>query len=62
MDDIKAMQNYMDRLIDFVGSQIKAGKSKDDVLVATAIPGVDDWQGQGIKASLGAAFDELSVG
>ncbi|MES2279489.1 MAG: MBL fold metallo-hydrolase [Bacteroidota bacterium] len=62
MDDLKAMQNYMDRLADFVSAQIKAGKTKDEVAAATAIPGVDDWQGTGIKASLNAAFDELSKG
>jgi cyclase len=61
MDDIKAMQNYMERLVDFVSAQIKAGKTKDEVLQATAIPGVNDWQGQGIQASLGAAYDELSA-
>ena len=62
MDDIKAMQNYMDRLVDFVQAQIKAGKTKDEVAAATSIPGVNDWQGTGIKASLNAAFDELSKG
>ena len=62
MDDIKAMQNYMDRLADFVQAQIKAGKSKDEVAAATSIPGVTDWQGTGIKASLNAAYDELSKG
>jgi cyclase len=62
MDDIQAMQNYMDKLADFVGTQIKAGKTKEQVLAATAIPGVDDWQGAGIKAGLGAAFDEISAG
>lgn len=60
MDDIKAMQNYMDRLADFVTAQIKAGKTKDEVLAATSIPGVTDWQGNGIKGSLGAAYDELA--
>jgi glyoxylase-like metal-dependent hydrolase (beta-lactamase superfamily II) len=62
MDDLKAMQNYMENLVAFVGAQIKAGKTKDEVLQATSIPGVTDWQGQGIQRSLGAAFDELSAG
>ncbi len=62
MDDIKAMQNYMDRLADFAIAQIKAGKSKDEFTAATAIPGVTDWQGTGIKASLSAAYDEFSKG
>src|SRR6185312_6763590 len=32
MDDIKAMQNYMEKLADFVQSSIKAGKSKEEIL------------------------------
>jgi glyoxylase-like metal-dependent hydrolase (beta-lactamase superfamily II) len=62
MDDMKAMQNYMDRLADFAIAQIKAGKTKDDFTALTAIPGVTEWQGQGIKASLSAAYDEFSKG
>lgn len=62
MDDLKAMQNYMENLVVFVGAQIKAGKTKAEVLQATSVPGVTDWQGQGIQRSLGAAFDELSAG
>jgi glyoxylase-like metal-dependent hydrolase (beta-lactamase superfamily II) len=61
IDDLKAMQNYMERLVDFVTAQIKAGKTKDEVLTATAIPGVTDWQGDGIKRSLTAAYEELSI-
>ncbi len=61
IDDLKAMQNYMERLVDFVSAQIKAGKTKEEVLAATAIPGVTDWQGDGIKRSLTAAYEELSA-
>jgi cyclase len=61
MDDLKAMQNYMEKLAAFVSGEIKAGKTKDDVLKATSIPGVTDWQGDGIQRSLSAAYDELSV-
>jgi len=60
MDDIKAMQNYMERLIDFVQSSIKAGKTKDEIIQAKAIPGVTDWQGDGINRSLEAAYQEFS--
>ncbi|WP_345949571.1 MBL fold metallo-hydrolase [Mucilaginibacter sp. PAMB04274] len=61
MADLKAMQNYMERLVDFVNAQIKAGKTKEEVLTATSIPGVTDWQGDGIKRSLTAAYEELSA-
>ena len=61
MDDLKAMQNYMEKLADFVQSSIKAGKSKDEILKATSIPGITDWQGDGIERSLTAAYEEFSV-
>ncbi|TWR25021.1 MBL fold metallo-hydrolase [Mucilaginibacter achroorhodeus] len=61
MADLKAMQNYMERLVDFVGSEIKAGKTKEQVLAAKAIPGVTDWQGDGIERSLTAAYEELTA-
>ncbi|MDB4924591.1 MBL fold metallo-hydrolase [Mucilaginibacter sp.] len=61
LDDLKAMQNYMEKLAAFVSSEIKAGKSKDDILKATSIPGVTEWQGDGIQRSLSAAYDEFNV-
>jgi cyclase len=62
MADLKAMQNYLENLVTFVSGEIKAGKSKDEVLKATSIPGVTEWQGPGIERGLGAAYDELKVG
>ncbi|RYZ98536.1 MAG: MBL fold metallo-hydrolase [Sphingobacteriaceae bacterium] len=59
--DVKAMQNYMERLIAFVETSIKAGKTKEEVLAAKAIPGVTDWQGDGIERSLTAAYEELKA-
>jgi cyclase len=49
-EDIKAFQDYL------------AGKSKEDVVKATAVPGVTEWQGDGIARSLQAAYEELSGG
>jgi len=62
MDDIKAMQNYMEKLVVFVQAGIKDGKTKDEILTATSIPGVTDWQGTGIKTSLNVTYDELMKG
>ena len=61
IDDLKAMQNYMERLADFVQISIKAGKTKDEIIQAKAIPGVTDWQGDGINRSLEAAYQEFST-
>ncbi|MGZ3752892.1 MAG: MBL fold metallo-hydrolase, partial [Mucilaginibacter sp.] len=61
MEDIKAMQNFMEKLADFVQSSIKAGKTKEEILQSKAIPGVTDWQGDGIDRGLTAAYEEFSV-
>ncbi|MFI5194962.1 MAG: MBL fold metallo-hydrolase [Chitinophagales bacterium] len=61
-DDVKAMQDYLSSLLDFVGKQIKAGKTREEILKATAIPGVSDWQGDGIERGLQAAYEELIEG
>ncbi|HEY2349093.1 MAG TPA: MBL fold metallo-hydrolase [Puia sp.] len=56
--DIKAMQDYLKNLLAFVNSQIKAGKTKDEIMKATSIPGVTEWQGDGIDRGLQAAYEE----
>ncbi len=61
-DDLKAMQGYLSSLLDFVGKQIKAGKTREEILKATSIPGVTEWQGEGIERGLQAAYDELIQG
>ena len=61
MEDIKAMQNFMEKLADFVQTSIKTGKSKDEILQAKSIPGITDWQGDGIERGLTAAYEEFSV-
>jgi cyclase len=61
MDDLVAMQNFMEKLEDYVAGSIKAGKSKEDILKATSIPGVTDWQGTGIQRGITAAYEELTT-
>ena len=57
--DVLAFKNYLQSLLDFVGKEIKGGKTKDDILKATEIPGAPEWQGDGIARSLNAAYAEL---
>lgn len=57
--DVKAYQNYLKSLMTFVGGEIKLGKTKEDILKATEIPGAPEWKGDGIQRSLTAAYDEL---
>lgn len=61
-DDIKAYQDYLQKLYVFAASEIKAGTSKDDFLKNKGIPGVTEWQGDGIERPLTAAYEELSLG
>jgi glyoxylase-like metal-dependent hydrolase (beta-lactamase superfamily II) len=61
MDDLKAMQNFLEKLDEFVASSIKAGKTKEEILLATAIPGISDWQGDGIQRGLTAAYEEQTA-
>jgi len=56
---VKAFRNYLHSLLTFVSGEIKNGKSKEEILKATAIPDATEWQGDGIQRSLTAAFDEL---
>jgi cyclase len=60
-EDVLAFRNYLDQLLVFVGEQIKAGKTKDEILKATAIPGAPEWKGDGIDRPLKAAYEELTA-
>ena len=59
-DDIKAMQNYLVKLLQFVDVEMKAGKTKDEIIKSKSIPGVPEWQGDGIERGLTAAYEELT--
>jgi cyclase len=59
--DVLAFRNYLDKLLTFVGDQIKAGKTKEEILKATEIPGAPEWKGDGIDRPLKAAYDELTA-
>ena len=60
-EDLKAMQDYLAKLLDFVNGQIRLGRSKDDVMKEKSIPGVTQWGGNGIEHCLQAAYEELTV-
>jgi len=60
MDDVKAMQNFMEKLEAYVADGVKAGKSLDDLKKATSVPGVSDWQGDGIQRGIQSAYEELT--
>lgn len=61
-DDLKAFANYLQKVLDFTQAQITAGKTKEEILKATVIPGAEEWKGNGIDRPLNAAYSELTTG
>ncbi len=59
--DLQAFHDYLSNVLKYVGDEMKAGKSKEEILKATTIPGSPEWTGDGIERPLGAAYEELSV-
>ena len=59
---IIAFRDYLHNAITFVGEEIKAGKSKEEIMKATEIPGSPEWKGEGIERTLSAAYEELEEG
>ena len=58
-DDLAAFADYLTALLEFVSSEIKAGRTKEQIMAATTIPGAPQWKGDGIQRSLSAALEEL---
>ena len=61
MDDLKAFQNYLYKTLSLVDKEIKAGKTKEEILKITTIPGAEEWKGDGIQRPLTAAYEELTT-
>jgi glyoxylase-like metal-dependent hydrolase (beta-lactamase superfamily II) len=61
-DDLKAFAEYLSKVMDFVSGEIKAGKSKEEVLKTTVLPFDTQWKGDGLQRPLEAAYDELTMG
>lgn len=57
---LSSFQLYLVNVLAFVEAEMKSGKSKEDILKATEIPGSPEWKGDGIERPLTAAFEELS--
>ncbi|MCK5701018.1 MAG: MBL fold metallo-hydrolase [Cyclobacteriaceae bacterium] len=60
MDDIKAKQNFLSRLLEIVNSEIQAGKSQEAILKIKSIKGAEEWSGNGIGRCLSIAYQELN--
>ena len=45
-EDLKAFQDYLGKVLTFAEGEFKAGKSKEEFIKNTAIPGNTEWQGR----------------
>ncbi|MDE3182947.1 MAG: MBL fold metallo-hydrolase [Bacteroidota bacterium] len=59
-DMLLSFQDYLGNVLKLVDREIKAGKSKDEILKATEIPGSPEWKGDGIERPLTAAYEEIT--
>lgn len=59
-DDLRAFGEYLGKVLNFVDGEIKAGKTKDDVLKTTELPFDTQWKGDGLQRPLQAAYEELT--
>lgn len=60
-DDLEKFRDYLGNVLKFVESEIKAGKTKEDVLKTKIILGGEDWKSDGIERPLTAAYEELTA-
>lgn len=60
-DDLKAYSDYLGNLLKFMDAEIRAGKTKEEILKATEIPGSPEWKDGSIERPLTAAYTELSM-
>lgn len=61
-DDLKLYGDYLGNLLRFTEGEIKAGKTKEEIIKAKDIPGSPEWKGDGIDRPLTAAYIELTSG
>lgn len=59
-EDIRAFQNYLEKLLEFGEKSLRAGISLEELKKnTTVIPGAEEWQGKGIHRSLTAVYAEI---
>ena len=55
-DDLNKFRDYLGNVLKFVDGEIKAGKTKDEILKNKIIPGGEEWKADGIERPLTAAY------
>ena len=59
-EDLKLMKDFFEKLLTFTQAEVKSGKTKEEFLKNTSIPGVTEWKGDGIQRPLSSAYDEVT--
>ena len=60
-EEIRAFQNYLERLLEFGEKSFKAGITLEEIKkTTTVIPGAEEWKGKGIERSLNSVYAELT--
>jgi glyoxylase-like metal-dependent hydrolase (beta-lactamase superfamily II) len=59
VDDLKSFQEYIGNILAFTEKEIKAGKTKEEIIKTTVLPFATQWKGDGLQRPLTAAYDEL---
>jgi cyclase len=59
-DELNKFRDYLGNVLKFVEGEIKAGKTKDEILKNKIIPGGEEWKTDGIERPLTAAYEELT--
>jgi cyclase len=60
-DELNEFRDYLGNVLKFVDGEIKAGKTKEEILKTKIIPGGEEWKSDGIERPLTAAYEELTV-
>lgn len=60
-DDLEKFRDYLGNLLQFTESEIKSGKTKEEILKNTGLPGENEWKGDGFQRPLQAAYEELTT-
>ena len=59
--DLLAFRNYLQKLLEFASSEMKAGKTREEFIKNKEVPEVPEWKGNG-ERTFGAAWDEVAGG
>jgi cyclase len=57
--DLLDFRDYLQNLLDFTRHEIKAGKTREEFIKNTLVPGAPEWKGNG-ERTFGAAWDEMN--